>query len=327
MIKISKTNNILKNRIEILFLYDVRDANPNGDPDNNNMPRIDEITGENIVTDVRLKRTIRDYWESKGLDILVKAVDDDEGNRQSMDDRVRQELNIGDKDEKNQGKLRGKIATELPEKFIDVRCFGAAVTLKNANTSITGPIQFGLGRSLNIPQISTRTITTTLASGSDKGMGTIGEYHTVDYSLIKFHGIVSEATAKEINFSYKDLDLLYEGLWYGTKQLNTRSKFNHVPRLLIGIISKVNSTQIGDIDLYIKIDGDRQINSFDEVKIDITEFIKRVEQNNPIIEKIEYMIDPELNLIFESEKTENLQAALEKVKSDIKIEDLIINGE
>lgn len=327
MIKISKQNDILKNRIEILFLYDVRDANPNGDPDNNNMPRIDEISGENIVTDVRLKRTIRDYWKSKGLDVLVKAVDDDKGNRQSMDERVRQELNIGDKEEKNQGKLRGRIATELPERFIDVRCFGAAVTLKNANTSITGPVQFGLGRSLNIPQINTRTITTTLASGSEKGMGAIGEYHTVDYSLIKFHGLISEATAKETNFSLEDLKLLYEGLWFGTKQLNTRSKFNHVPRLLIGIVSKENNTQIGDIDLYVKINGNRQINSFDKVELDITEFIKRIKQNESIIEKIELLIDPELKLAFKDKMVENILTALKEIKSDINIEDLIINGE
>ncbi|MGB9857397.1 MAG: type I CRISPR-associated protein Cas7, partial [Dictyoglomaceae bacterium] len=70
----------LKNRSEILFLYDITDANPNGDPMDENKPRIDEETGVNIVTDVRLKRTIRDYlYEYKGLETFVREVRDEKG--------------------------------------------------------------------------------------------------------------------------------------------------------------------------------------------------------------------------------------------------------
>ncbi|MHA1375769.1 MAG: type I-B CRISPR-associated protein Cas7/Csh2 [Promethearchaeota archaeon] len=303
----------LKNRIEIIFIYDVRDANPNGDPDNSNMPRIDELTGENLVTDVRLKRTIRDYWLSKNIDILVKAVENPDGTRQSMEERVMQELEItkDDLSKKEQGKLRHKIARELPEKFIDIRAFGAAVTMTNANTMITGPVQFGLGRSLNLPTLSSKTITTTLASKSDKGMGSIGEYHTVDYSIIKFHGITNESTARETLFSEDDLKLLYEAIWLGTKQLNTRSKFNHVPRLLIAVKSKENKAQIGDLDLYVKLSGDRNVHSFENIEIDITEFIERLLNNKHLIETIEYISDPELQLTCKGNKTKNLSSIIE----------------
>ena len=73
---------IVKNRSEILFLYDVTDANPNGDPVDENKPRIDEETGINLVTDVRLKITIRDYlYYYKGLDVFVLEIREDDGNR------------------------------------------------------------------------------------------------------------------------------------------------------------------------------------------------------------------------------------------------------
>src|SRR3989304_1232950 len=79
----------IKNRSEILFLYDVTNANPNGDPVDENKPRIDEETGRNIVTDVRLKRTIRDYLKDfKGKEIFVREISDDEGNIQDAKQRA-----------------------------------------------------------------------------------------------------------------------------------------------------------------------------------------------------------------------------------------------
>lgn len=81
---------LVKNRSEILFLYDVTDANPNGDPVDENKPRIDEETGINIVTDVRLKRTIRDYLhEYKKRDVFIREIKDEKGNLKTKEDRLK----------------------------------------------------------------------------------------------------------------------------------------------------------------------------------------------------------------------------------------------
>src|SRR3989337_3902464 len=87
--EIIMSNNIIKNRSEILFLYDVANANPNGDPVDENKPRIDEETGRNIVTDVRLKRTIRDYLhEQKGKEVFIREIRKEDGNLKTKEDRL-----------------------------------------------------------------------------------------------------------------------------------------------------------------------------------------------------------------------------------------------
>jgi CRISPR-associated protein Csh2 len=126
----------IKNRSEILFIYDIRDGNPNGDPLDENKPRIDEETGVNIVTDVRLKRTIRDYlYNFKKHEIFVRElVYDEEGHIQD-------------------GKRRAKNFENSPEKIlsecIDIRLFGGVIPLKDDSITYTGPVQFKMGRSLH----------------------------------------------------------------------------------------------------------------------------------------------------------------------------------
>jgi len=132
---------MIKNRQEILFLYDVTDANPNGDPLDENKPRIDEETGINIVTDVRLKRTIRDYLYdykgfdgSNGKDIFVREIESEKG---------------GIKDGKARAKDFNENVDEILQKAIDIRLFGGVIPLDKASITFTGPVQFNMGRSLN----------------------------------------------------------------------------------------------------------------------------------------------------------------------------------
>lgn len=125
---------IVKNRSEILFLYDITDANPNGDPVDENKPRVDEETGVNIVTDVRLKRTIRDYlYDYKNQDVFILELRDGNGNLKSKEDRL--------KDFKDN--------EDLLKKCIDVRLFGATTAVKGKTMTLTGPVQFKYGRSLH----------------------------------------------------------------------------------------------------------------------------------------------------------------------------------
>src|SRR5690554_803050 len=132
---------VVDKRSELVFLYDIKDASPNGDPLDMNKPRIDEETGVNIVTDVRFKRTIRDYfYEAKGYngkdekDIFVREIKNEDGTIQD-------------------GKARAKDFKENPEKIlktcIDVRLFGGVIPLSNDSITYTGPVQFQMGRSLH----------------------------------------------------------------------------------------------------------------------------------------------------------------------------------
>ncbi len=313
---------IFKKRREILFLYDVKDANPNGDPDDDNRPRMDE-NGFNIVTDVRLKRTIRDYWINtlrgkSGYDVLIrKEYVVDAAEIKTMADLVLKAIGI-DKEELDNSKdkvyirsVLEKIINEIPKTFIDVRCFGGAMTVKKVNYSHTGALQFSIGRSLNKPQIKSYTITTTFASQEERGAGTFGEFHGVDYSLILFHGIACEYTAQKNGTTQDDLNKLYEGLWLGTKLLNTRSKFNHNPRMLIEVVSKEKEFQIGGLDTFIRADPLEEVKNNKEIIVDITELINVLNNFKDNIEHIE-VVSEGLKFKGLSGESEDLYSLLKK---------------
>ena len=147
-------SDIITNRSEILFLYDVTYANPNGDPVDENKPRIDEETEINIVTDVRLKRTIRDYLNDyKGQDIFIIESRDENGNLRTKEDR------LSDFDNKLE-----KILKEC----IDVRLFGATTAVKDKTIVLTGPVQFRYGKSLHKVDLTYIKGTTVMPSKEDK---------------------------------------------------------------------------------------------------------------------------------------------------------------
>jgi len=229
-------------RSEILFLYDVKRANPNGDPMDSNRPRIDEETGRCLVTDVRLKRTVRDYLMAKGYN--------------------GQEGGIGDifiRDEDNKpvtGKKRAesyKDETEFKEKFIDVRLFGGVSGVEKKAFNLTGPVQFGMGSSLNLVNENFIKGTGAFATKEGAGQRTFREEYNITYGLFAFHGVINENAAAITGLTEKDISELMEGLWMGTKNLLTRSKKGHMPRLLLKIDYNVNNFFIGDLAERLKL--------------------------------------------------------------------------
>ncbi len=304
----------MKNRREIIFLYDVKDANPNGDPDEGNRPRMDS-EGYNVVTDVRLKRTVRDYWiqkynGAKGKDVLVKRVEKaDDKTIMSMGDLIKQALGLEEGYEKKAREVITRITKEVPATFADVRFFGAAITLKGANVSMTGPVQFGIGRSLNKPGIKTYSITTTFAAGDNAQQGTFGETNVVDYSLLAFGGIVSETTAKDTGLSDEDLPLLWDGLWLGTKNLNTRSKFNHSPRLLMSVVSKESEFQVGGLYRLLSIE-EGEPKDVQDVAVVTDELLDRLVEFKDSIDRIELKEDSMLTYSYKGERKDSLAGIL-----------------
>lgn len=283
---------LVKNRSEILFLYDVKDANPNGDPVDENKPRIDEETGVNIVTDVRLKRTIRDYlYEYKGKDIFVLEIRDTKGNLKTKEERL--------KDFRNNPK-------EVIEKCIDIRLFGATTAVEDKTMALTGPVQFKYGRSLHKVDLAYIKGTTVMPSGSEKKQGTFTERYILPYSLICFYGVVNEKSAQQqnIQLTEDDIYLLLDGIWNGTKNLISGSKFGQMPRLLMQVIYKEDNFYIGELDKRISKMSDKndeEIRDISDVKIDITNLIKVLYDHKKRIEKIRLKVDDRITFVREGQ--------------------------
>lgn len=216
----------IKNRYEFVILFDVVNGNPNGDPDAGNMPRIDAETGHGIVTDVCLKRKIRNYVEAvkedtKGYKIYIK-----EGTPLNTSDQSAYEkAGVDDeKAKKTKGKEKADLDKEISkymcEEFFDIRTFGAVmVTFVRAALNcgqVRGPVQIGFARSID-PIVSQEVTITRVAITTEKDAETkkteMGRKHIVPYGLYRAEGYVSANLARRVTgFSESDLALLWEAI-------------------------------------------------------------------------------------------------------------------
>ena len=204
----------LNNRIDFVYIFDVQDGNPNGDPDAGNLPRVDTETGMGLVTDVCLKRKVRNYVQvakqlNDGYDIFIKekAVLNTEIDKAHDDSEVK----------------AAKDKTEAARKFMcknyfDIRTFGAVMsTGKNAG-QVRGPIQLSFARSVDPISTSEHSITRMAVATekeAEKQSGenrTMGRKATVPYGLYVCHGFISANLAKQTGFSEEDLQLVWEAL-------------------------------------------------------------------------------------------------------------------
>lgn len=287
-------NSIIKNRSEILFLFDIKDANPNGDPLDENKPRIDEETGLNIVTDVRLKRTIRDYL------INFKGYDGSE----DKDIFIREICYDQEKGYIQDGKMRAKDKDNNPAKIIteciDVRLFGGVIPLKEDSITYTGPVQFKMGRSLHKVVMKHIKGTGAFASGEGQKQATFREEDVLYYSLISFYGIINENAAKHTKLTDEDVKLLLEGIWEGTKNLISRTKIGQTPRLLMKVNYKEDNYHIGDLDKMIELKSnipDEKLRDIEDIKIDVSKLVSSLETNKNNIESIDLKINERVHFI------------------------------
>lgn len=293
---------IIKNRSEIIFIYDIRDGNPNGDPMDENKPRIDEETGVNLVTDVRLKRTIRDYLHNfKGQEIFVREIIYDTQNGYIQD-----------------GKKRAKDFEDKPEKIlnecIDVRLFGGVIPLKEDSIIYTGPVQFKMGRSLHRVTMMHIKGTGAFASKEGSKQATFREEDFLPYSLISFYGIVNENAAKHTHLTEDDLKLLLEGIWNGTKSLISRSKAGQVPRLLLKVNYSKENYHIGDLDKMLKLVTEmphENIRDTTDYQLEISELVRKLAAEKGSIKDIDICVDGRIKFCNEgaSFPVEELTAA------------------
>lgn len=333
---------LVNKRSELVFIYDIKDANPNGDPLDSNKPRIDEETGINIVTDVRFKRTIRDYLHDykgfngeNGKDIFVReikydlesiqdakmrALDFVYPNENTTDEHKTVIENFMNKKIKKEEFeiIKQNVSENLLNKAIDVRLFGATVPFeikrshfsdydKDITSSITftGPVQFQMGRSLHSVEIKYIKGTGAFASKAGSQQKTFREEYILPYSLIGFYGIINENAAAITKLTEEDVNLLIEGMWYGTKNLITRSKIGQTPRLLLKINYSEKNYFIGEVKNYIKLISDKrdeEIRDPEDYQLDFTELLTVLREYKDKIESIDYLIDSRLQIISNGEK-------------------------
>lgn len=215
----------IKNRYEFVILFDVENGNPNGDPDAGNMPRVDPETGYGLVTDVCLKRKIRNYVETvkegeEGYRIYIK--DNVPLNR--SDHEAYEKFNVDEKNVKVAKKINKNLDTDIRnfmcDEFYDIRTFGAVMTtfVKGALNcgQVRGPVQLGFARSID-PIMSqevtiTRVAITTEEDAEKKGTE-MGRKYIVPYGLYRAEGYVSANLArKTTGFSEEDLELLWQAI-------------------------------------------------------------------------------------------------------------------
>jgi len=217
----------MNNRYDFIYLFDTTDANPNGDPDAGNLPRVDSESGQGLITDVCIKRKIRNYIEMVKQDapnfdiyvkekaILMRAHDKayqaikEEGKEQS-------ETKAGKR--KGSGKEVEAARTWMCQNFYDIRTFGAVMSLAVNCGQVRGPIQLGFSRSVDPIIISEHAITrmavaTEKEAEAQQGDNrTMGRKFTVPYGLYRSHGFVNPFLADQTGFSEEDLELFFQAL-------------------------------------------------------------------------------------------------------------------
>jgi conserved hypothetical protein len=206
----------LKNRIDFVYIFDVQDGNPNGDPDAGNLPRIDAETSCGIVTDVCLKRKVRNYVQlskncTQGYDIFIK----EKAVLNTLIDASHEDETVKTADAKSKTAAARDV---MCSKYYDIRTFGAVMsTGKNAG-QVRGPIQFTFARSVD-PIVPAEHSITRMAVATEKEAEkqngdnrTMGRKATIPYGLYVCHGFVSASLAKQTGFSEEDFTLFIDAL-------------------------------------------------------------------------------------------------------------------
>lgn len=204
----------LKNRIDFVYIFDVQDGNPNGDPDAGNLPRVDAETGMGLVTDVCIKRKVRNYVQvakgcAKGYDIFIKekAVLNKSIDAAHDDESV-----------KNAADKTTAARDWMCKIFYDIRTFGALMTTGKNAGQVRGPIQLTFARSIDPIAASEHSITRIAVATEKEAEKQGGENHTmgrkatVPYGLYVCHGFISANLANQTGFTEDDLALFWDAL-------------------------------------------------------------------------------------------------------------------
>lgn len=287
----------IKNRYDFVFLFDVKDGNPNGDPDFDNMPRTDEETNHGLVTDVCIKRKVRNYVQllkelKSPYDIFIR-----EGN--VLNSLIQEKRDEADKNEDNEKKAVEKGRAAMCSQYYDIRTFGAVMSTgdeKNEDEGsdekpkkktskkkirglgvVRGPVQFTFARSIDPVFAKSHSVTrccvTKEADAEDKN-NTIGNKNTVSYGLYRMHGFISATDAVKTGFSEEDKELLFESLINAFENDHAAARGEMNPRALIVFkhdshLGNARAGQLFDLITVLLKDGIEYPRSFTDYTVSI----------------------------------------------------------
>lgn len=280
----------IKNSSDFLFIYEAIQCNPNGDPDQENKPRMDYDTKTNLVTDTRIKRFIRDYLTAKNeeeivfvnmegnnkvsvdskLNAVVKRTIENEGEleRAFADNpealKVYKDIIVKEKDAekvwktitdkgfKNKDVNYELLAYLVKQKFIDIRMFGSAFAVSGFTKAYTGPIQLNWGYSFNKVELMDSSSIVTIMNDDSS---TFGKDYRVHYSLLGFNGTINAPAAKSTGLTEADVEVFRNAIWESIPDNPTRSKLNQYPKLYVEVIYNegVSNGQFGDLRNYVEV--------------------------------------------------------------------------
>lgn len=300
--------NTLSHRYEILFLYECRDCNPNGDPLDENRPRTDPETGEATVSDVRIKRTVRDYFLAQepdvekrlnaGMEILIRDTLKADGYLAEGKDRAEQFLPEAARGKKGEVK-RQALEDAVLRHCIDARLFGAALPIGKGEVSVqlTGPVQFAaFNRSLHRVTPVMVQQTAAYAGNAAANQKSFAERWLLPYALIAAHGVVNEVAARTTRMTETDLKHLVRALWQGTADLNTHSKMGHDP-LLLALVEYQPGRRIGALPRRLRMTdrqaADTALRSTSDYSMAVDELVN-VLQDCKALNKVHVLQDPRL---------------------------------
>ena len=296
---------------EILFLYDAKLTNPNGDPDEENKPRMDYATGRALVSDVRLKRYLRDYWLDQGQDIWVRTLG---GETVTADERLKalaEDYKQATGEKVDPKKPPAEFVAWLLERLIDVRLFGATMPVKGeaagqgGGLTFTGPVQFAWGYSLHPVEIVESSTIASHFAGRENDFGTFGKDWRIHYGLIAFYGRVSAARGKATHLKPEDLDRLEEALLNALQaEAATRSKLGQTPRLYLHVRYRENRLPFpppGDLRDHVRFAPSegldpRKVRSVADFELDLAPLAEALNRVRESIEEVRLWRHPELRV-------------------------------
>lgn len=254
---------MIKNNRDFLFISDAKLCNPNGDPDFENKPRMDMDTKTLLVSDVRLKRNIRDFLGNKGKDVFVSMEND---KKVSMETRFKSVMKATGKEKASSNE---KIKAIL-ESMIDIRMFGSALAIGDVNGVITGPIQLTWGYSLHpVDLVKSNSIVTIM----NEDNSTFGKMYKAEYAMVAHSGSVNKFAAKKTGLSEEDVDVFAHALVQSMMNNLTHSKQGQQPLLYLEVeYDEQFDGYLGDLRRYLNVtlNKDYAIREMKDVTVDFS---------------------------------------------------------
>lgn len=301
------------NRSELLFVYDAQDCNPNGNPIGDNRPRRDPDTGEGIITDVRLKRYLRDQLLDDGYDIYVKKVDGESRTRTHLVKNV-----LGDIEEADDLDDIEDVGDAFLDAATDVRYFGATLSFEATDNDedeeirealnsafpnhYQGPVQFLPAKSLNEVEENEEydSLTSVISTGKENRQGGFDlDDKRIKYGIYPFWGLVDNNAAQTTDLTETDVERLDTLCWRALKnQTTSRSKLGQEPRLYMRVEYEEGNFHVGGLQERLSLSeaSDQPLRSVSDVTLDATALVDALDAASNRIETIHMVGDDRLTV-------------------------------